>query len=238
MSKARSPKGDPLQGEYPRAALTVDCVVFGLIDGHLRVLLVQRDREPFRGQWALPGGFVRLDETLEEAARRELREETGLDDIFLEQLYTFGTPDRDPRERVVSVAYFALVNIADHRVRAATDARDADWYDIHNVPALAFDHGQILDVALARLKGKVKYQPIGFELLPEKFTLSQLQSLYETVLEKTLDKRNFRKKILSMGLLVELDEQQRGVRHRAARFYRFDRPAYERAVKDGFEFAI
>ena len=154
--------------EYPRAALTVDCVVFGMDDEHLKVMLIQRALPPFEGEWALPGGFVRVEETVDEAARRELEEETGLGHLFLEQLYTFGAVNRDPRERVVSVAYYALVNLVDHRVRAATDARQAAWFPAHDVPSLAFDHADILAVALTRLRGKLRYQPIGFELLPKK----------------------------------------------------------------------
>ncbi len=224
--------------EYPRPALTVDGVVFGLDEEDLKVLLIKRDLPPFSDRWALPGGFVRVDESLDEAARRELREETGVEQVFLEQLYTFGALDRDPRERVVSVAYFALVKLSDHRIKAATDARDAAWFAVSDVPALAFDHDRILAVALERLKSKVRYQPLGFELLPPKFTLSQLQHLYEAVLETPLDKRNFRKKLLGMGLLVELDEVQKDVAHRAARLYRFDRRAYERMQKSGFNFEV
>src|SRR6187549_982432 len=143
--------------QYPRAALTVDCVVFGFDEGELKVLLIERGLEPFKGKWALPGGFVRVDETLEQAARRELAEEAGLKNIFLEQLYTFGAVERDPRERVVSVAYYALVKLAAHDTKAATDAADAQWFPISKVPKLAFDHAQILAAALARLKAKVRY---------------------------------------------------------------------------------
>ena len=224
--------------EYPRAALTVDCVVFGLDDEDLKVLLIQRGLEPFIGKWALPGGFVQVDETLDEAALRELREETGVTRVFLEQLYTFGALQRDPRERVVSVAYYALVKLLDHRVQAATDATSAAWFSASELPSLAFDHEEIVEVALARLKGKVVYQPIGFELLPRKFTLTQLQRMYEIILERPLDKRNFRKKILAMDLLVELDEVERDVAHRAARLYRFDERKYNRLVKAGFNFQI
>jgi 8-oxo-dGTP diphosphatase len=224
--------------EYPRPALTVDCVVFGLDEQDLKVLLVRRGLPPFEGRWALPGGFARMDETLDDAARRELREETGLRDVYLEQLYTFGDVRRDPRGRVVSVAYYALVNLADHRVQAATDARDAAWFSVSDTPSLAFDHDEIVAAALERLKGKVRYQPIGFELLPAKFTLSQLQRLYETVLERPLDKRNFRKKILSMGVLVETDEIEQDVAHRAARLYRFDEDKYRKLKKKEFNFEI
>jgi 8-oxo-dGTP diphosphatase len=223
--------------QYARPALAVDCVVFGL-DEDLQVLLIQRDQPPFEGRWALPGGFVRMDETLDEAAKRELEEETGVTRVFLEQLYTFSELDRDPRERVVSVAYYALVKLSDHRVKAATDARDAAWFSVVDLPKLAFDHDRILHVALERLKGKVVYQPIGFELLPPKFTLSQLQHMYEVVLEKELDKRNFRKKVLAMGFLEELDEVEQDVAHRAARLYRFDKKRYQELAKEGFHFEL
>ena len=224
--------------EYPRPALTVDCVVFGVDDEDLKVLLIQRALEPFEGSWALPGGFVQMEEDLAEAARRELREETGLTRVFLEQLFTFGSVDRDPRGRVVSVAYYALVRLRDHQVRAATDARDAKWFAVWDTPSLAFDHEDILQTALERLKGKVRYEPIGFELLPKKFTLSQLQALYETILERQLDRRNFRKKILSMDILEELDEVQEGVAHRAARLYRFNEGKYRKLAGSGFDFRL
>ena len=224
--------------QYPRAALTVDCVVFGFDDGDLKVLLIERALSPFKGSWALPGGFVRVDETLDEAARRELQEEAGLQEVFLEQLYTFGTVDRDPRERVVSVAYYALVKMANFSTKGATDAADARCFPISKVPKLAFDHAEILAAALARLKGKVRYQPIGFELLPPKFTLSQLQHLYEVVLETDLDKRNFRKKVLSLGLLVPLKETQMAGRHRPAQLFRFDADKYEKLSKKGLLFEL
>ena len=224
--------------EYPRAALTVDCVVFGLDDEDLKVMLIQRGLPPFEGEWALPGGFVRIEETVDEAARRELAEETGLSKVFLEQLYTFSAIDRDPRERVVSVAYYALVNLVDHRVQAATDAREAAWFPVDDVPSLAFDHAEILGVALERLRGKLSYQPIGFELLPKKFAFSRLQHLYEVVLERELDKRNFRKKVLATGLLIETNEVQQDVAHRAARLYRFDERTYKQLAKDGLHFEI
>ncbi len=224
--------------DYPRPALTVDCVVFGLDDEDLKVLLIQRDLEPFQGRWALPGGYVHEDEALEDAARRELAEETGLERVFLEQLYTFGDPRRDPRGRVVSVAHYALVKLGDHRVKAATDAREASWFPVWDTPSLAFDHDRILQTALVRLKGKVRYQPLGFELLPPKFTLTQLQRVYEKILERPLDKRNFRKKLLAMDLLVELDEVEQDVAHRAARLYRFDRKKYLQLEKEGFNFEI
>jgi 8-oxo-dGTP diphosphatase len=224
--------------KYPRAALTVDAVVFGLDEADLKVLLIQRDVEPFAGRWALPGGFVHVDETLDQAVRRELQEETGLSKVFLEQLYTVGGIDRDPRERVVTIAYYALVRLSDHQVQAATDARNAAWFAMDDLPRLAFDHEDIIDMALTRLRGKVRYQPIGFELLPPKFSLTHLQRMYEIILERPLDKRNFRKKVLSLDILEELDEVEQDVAHRAARLYRFDERKYRQQVKDGFNFEL
>jgi len=224
--------------EYPRAALTVDIVLFGFDEGDLKVLLIQRDLPPFEDKWALPGGFVRVDETLEAAALRELEEETGVKNVFLEQLFSFGAVNRDPRERVVTVAYYALVKLTDHNVKAATDARNAAWFSVDETPSLAFDHREILKTALRRLKGKVRYEPIGFELLPPKFTLSELQHLYEVCLEQPIDKRNFRKKILSMGLLMETNEIQKDVAHRAARLYEFDEKKYRQLRKRGFSFWV
>ena len=224
--------------QYPRAALTVDCVVFGFDEGDLKVLLIERGLEPFKGRWALPGGFVRVDETLDTAARRELEEEAGLSNVFLEQLYTIGTLGRDPRERVVSVAYYALVKLSEHAAKAATDAANARWFPAAKVPKLAFDHGDILGMAIERLKGKVRYQPIGFELLPPKFTLSHLQHLYEAVLETKLDKRNFRKKVLGFGLLLPLKETQMLGRHRPAQLFRFNAEKYEKLKRRGFNFEL
>lgn len=224
--------------EYPRAALTVDCAVFGFDETELKVLLIERGIAPFKGHWALPGGFVRVEETLDEAARRELAEETGLETVFLEQLYTFSTVDRDPRERVISVAYYALTKPADHQTRATTDAADAQWFPVTQIPALAFDHAEILSAALQRLRGKLRYEPIGFELLPSKFTLSQLQHLYETVLGTGLDKRNFRKKVLSFDLLLPLNETHREGPHRPAQLFRFDPVRYEKLKKKGFHFEL
>jgi 8-oxo-dGTP diphosphatase len=179
-----------------------------------------------------------MDETLDEAARRELEEETGAKNVFLEQLYTFGDVNRDPRDRVVTVAYYALVKLSEHKVRAATDSRDAAWFAASDIPKLAFDHERILDTAYERLRGKVRYQPIGFELLPTKFTLTQLQRMYEIILDRPLDKRNFRKKILSMDILQELDEVEQDVAHRAARLYSFNKAKYDRMTKKGFNFEI
>jgi 8-oxo-dGTP diphosphatase len=224
--------------DHPRPALTVDCVVFGFDEGDLKIMLIQRDAGPFEGKWALPGGFVQVDETPERAALRELEEETGVANVFLEQLYTFGDLNRDPRERVVSIAYYALVKLGNYRLKAATDARQAAWFCVADAPSLAFDHNRILDTALKRLQGKVRYEPIGFELLPKKFTLSHLQHLYEAILEREFDKRNFRKKILGMDLLVELEEIEQDVAHRAARLYSFNEKKYQQLKRRGFNFEI
>jgi 8-oxo-dGTP diphosphatase len=231
---------------YPRPALTVDCVIFGLDpDGALRLLLVRRRDPPHQGAWALPGGFVRVSddgdqgEDLEAAARRELEEETGARVSYLEQLATFGTPGRDPRGRVVSVAYMALVRASDHAVVGGDDATEATWTPVAAAlkTALAFDHEGILRTAIARLQAKVRYAPIGFNLLPPAFTLGELQRLYEAILLRPLDKRNFRRRVLAMGILAEAGRQE-NVPHRAAALYRFDKRSYDRAVREGFNFEI
>jgi 8-oxo-dGTP diphosphatase len=232
---APSPPLVPTSYEHPRPALTVDCVVLG-VDDALRVLLIERALPPFEGAWALPGGFVRVGESVEAAARRELAEETGLHRVYLDQLHVFGDPGRDPREHVVTVAFSALVKLREHAVRAATDARRAAWFEAAHLPPLAFDHADIVALALSRLRARVRYEPIGFELLPPEFTLTELQRLYELVLGRPLDKRNFRKKVLASGLVVPTGAMQQGVSHRAAAFHRFDRPTYERLVREGYAF--
>jgi 8-oxo-dGTP diphosphatase len=231
----------PYTYAYPRPSVTVDCVVFGL-DGleleDLKVLLIERGREPFAGCWALPGGFVDMGEDLETAARRELEEETGVTIGYLEQLYTFGAPQRDPRGRVISVAWYGLVRTLDHTPTGADDANEAAWFPVVSPPPLAFDHQQVLTMAHERLKAKIRYAPVGFNLLPEQFTLRQLQRLYEVLLDRPLDKRNFRRKLLSMGLLIETNELQQDVPHRAARLYRFDPQQYQELTRQGFVFDL
>lgn len=207
--------------EYPRPALTVDVVIFTLRESQLNVLLVQRGEEPFQDIWALPGGFVRIDESLEQAAFREMQEETGLEDAFLEQLYTYGEIDRDPRGRVVTVAYFALLPAdAPTQVESGSDAKQAVWFPITEIPRLAFDHQEILSYALRRLRYKLEYSAAGFELLPEEFTLSELQKTYEMILGERLDKRNFRRRILQANI-IEPTLNMRTGEGRPARLYRY-----------------
>lgn len=241
--------------KHPRPALSVDCVVLGLdageADTQLRVLLVKRGLAPFAGCWALPGGFVRVSddgdqgESLDEAAHRELTEETGLEVAHLEQLYTFGAPGRDPRGRVVSTAYLALVRPGDHRVAAGTDAAEADWFSVADALsgklALAFDHASILKLAVSRLRAKIRYAPLGFHLLPLQFTLGDLHKLYEVCGGRAIDVSNFHKKVakalVQTGVLRDTGQSLRG-RHRPAPLYRFDQRAYARAVERGFDFEI
>jgi len=218
--------------EYPRPSVTVDIVVFGYDGGkQLKMLLIERGGEPFKGSWALPGGFVDMDEDLETAALRELEEETGVKDLFVEQLFTYGAPKRDPRGRVISVAYFSLVNLQDHPAVAASDATRAEWFPLNELPELAFDHSDIIERANGRLAAKVRYQPIGFELLPAEFTLGQLQQLYETVLNvEAFNKRNFRTRILRTGILEEVGRQQ-NVAHRPAVLYKFNQETYQKLAE-------
>lgn len=224
--------------EYPRPSVATDCVIFGYDEGDLKILLIERGGEPFKGDWALPGGFLQMDEDAETGARRELLEETALYNVFIEQLYTFTDVNRDPRGRVLSITYFALIRLNLYTVEAGDDAKNAQWFSVDNMPPLAFDHPKIVDMALKRLQGKIRYQPLGFELLPEKFTLTELQNLYETVLGIKLDKRNFRRKILKTGLLIQLNEKMKNVSHRAPYYYKFNKNKYEELSKNGFNFEI
>lgn len=205
---------------HQQPSVTVDIIIFAVREGNLQVLLVKRNIEPFKDMWALPGGFVRINESLEAAAKRELMEETGVKDVYLEQLYSFGDVERDPRGRVITVAYFALISAEKQILKASTDVSAAQWFPAYNVPKLAFDHKKILDYALLRLKWKLEYTTVAFQLLPKKFTLTQLQELYEKILNETLDKRNFRKKILALELVEDTGEKTEGVSHRPAILYR------------------
>ena len=204
----------------PRHAVATDIVVFTIRANQLGVLLIQRRIDPFRGRWALPGGFVLADESLEVCAQRELREETGLDGIYLEQLFTFGAPDRDPRGRVLSVAYFALVPSDRLELKAGSDAADTAWFPMTSLPHLAFDHQEILSVARERLVAKLEYSTIGLLFMPDEFTLSDVQSLYEVISGKPRDKRNFRKWFLSLGVIEETGALKADGAHRPAKLYR------------------
>jgi 8-oxo-dGTP diphosphatase len=210
--------------EHPHPALTTDVVLFTIQDGQLSVLLIRRRSDPDAGHWALPGGFLEIDEGLETCARRELMEETGIGGIYLEQLYTFGQPDRDPRERVISVTFLGLAPAAGLHPRAASDAAASAWFSLDQLPPLAFDHEEIVGLALQRLRAKLQYSTIGFRLLPETFTLGELQQLYETIGGDPLDKRNFRKWILGLDQLAETGAQRRNGNHRPARVYRLKHP--------------
>jgi 8-oxo-dGTP diphosphatase len=221
--------------------VAVDAIVFGYskTDG-VSVLLIQRKYDPFKNAWAIPGGFVLENESLEEAVSRELLEETGVQLNYLEQLYTFGQPDRDPRQRVISVSYFGLVKASHYQeLKASTDAENAKWFGIKKIPPLAFDHKQILMVAIERLRAKIRYQPIGFELLDKNFPFSDLEKLYTALLDRSINRRNFSKKILSFGFLEETGELSKSERKgRPSKIYRFNQKRYRELLKEGFHFAI
>lgn len=206
--------------KYEKPSVTVDIVIFSVQDEVLKVLLVKRKVWPFKDKWALPGGFVQMEEGLGEAAKRELEEETGVKDVYLEQLYSFGEPKRDPRTRVITVAYFALIKAEGIKLKASTDVSEAGWFAVDDIPPLAFDHNHIFNYALQRLKWKLEYTTAAFSLLPKQFTLTQLQKVYEAVFGEQLDKRNFRKKLLSLNLLKE-ESLMEGKAHRPPRLYSF-----------------
>ncbi|MCG8428735.1 MAG: NUDIX hydrolase [Chromatiales bacterium] len=214
----------PYSYPYPHPAVTTDIAVFTLRAQKLQLLLVKRASPPFQGQWALPGGFLNIDEELEDCALRELQEETGVTGVYLEQLYTFGKTDRDPRERVISVTYYALTASDRLKVQAASDAADAAWYPLDDLPPLAFDHSSIVELAHQRLVAKLNYSTIAFQFMPETFTLTELQGVYEILLNEQLDKRNFRKWILGLGQIEETGELKRNGNHRPAREYRVKNP--------------
>jgi 8-oxo-dGTP diphosphatase len=205
---------------YPHPAVTTDAVIFTISDDKLKLVLIKRALDPFKNTWALPGGFLELDEDLEECARRELKEETGLGNLYLEQLHTFGKPGRDPRERVITVAYYAIASNVEMQPTAASDASDAKWFSIGKLPPLAFDHDEIIDMAHNRLINNLDYTTLAFKFLPETFTLSEAQRVYEIIRNDMLDKRNFRKSIINSGLIAETGETRRLGSHRPARLYR------------------
>ena len=220
MSEAYDPNA------RPHPAVTVDVVVFTIVERTLRALLVRRELPPFEGSWALPGGFVRMDESLDAAARRELVEEAGVEVRWLEQLYTFGDLGRDPARRVITVAYFALVDASELSPQAGSDAREVGWHDVSGLPELAFDHAAIVAMAHERLRYKTEYAPVAFQLLPDDFTLSELQEVYEVILDRPLDKRNFRRKLLALSILEPTGEECRDGPGRPAALYRFRRDGF------------
>ncbi len=205
---------------YPHPAVTTDIVIFSIRQEELKLLLIKRALPPYKNEWALPGGFIKLDESLEEGARRELEEETGVCGVYLEQLYTFGQPDRDPRERVITVAYYALVPSDKFEILAGSDAEGVSWFGMKELPELAFDHQKILEMAHQRLVAKLDYSTIAFQFMPDTMTLPELQQVYEVILGEPIDKRNFRKRILSLNLIKETGKERRSGAHRPARLYR------------------
>lgn len=217
---------------YPHPAVTTDCVIFGFDGERLQVLLIERGIEPYKGKWAFPGGFLKMDETAEEGARRELKEETGLDGAYMEQFHTFSAPERDPRERVITIAYYALVKIQE--VKGGDDVASARWFPLDEIPPLAFDHDYILRMATQRLREQIHFQPIGFELLSEKFTLKELQLLYEAILGINFDRRNFSKKMMHLEILTDLEETVWPTPKREAKLYKFNAEKYEELKRKGF----
>lgn len=219
--------------KYPHPAVTTDCVIFGFDGSELQVLLIERGIEPFKGKWAFPGGFLNMDETAGEGAMRELKEETGLENAYIEQFNTYSEPGRDPRERVITIAHYALVRIQE--VKGGDDAAKAQWFPIDEVPQLAFDHDKILRDAMRKLRERIHFEPIGFELLPEKFTMRELQILYESILGVKFDRRNFAKKMMHYELLNQLDETVRPTAKRDALLYSFNKDNYDLFKKKGFQ---
>lgn len=218
--------------DYPRPAVTTDCVIFGYDGKELKVLLIERGIEPFKGCWAFPGGFLNMDEDALAGARRELKEETGLENAFIEQFHTFSEPGRDPRGRVITIAHYALVKIQE--VEGGDDAAQARWFPIGEVPPLAFDHDRILRMAMSRLKERIHFEPVGFELLPDVFTMPQLQNLYESILEVHFDRRNFASKMLKLGILEDTGDRPAGASSRIPVSYRFNKEKYNELKAKGF----
>lgn len=219
--------------------VTVDAVIFGYVEDDLKILLIERTYEPFQNTWSLPGGYVKDTESIDDAIERKVSNKTGIKSLYLEQLYTFGEIDRDPRGRIVSVAYYGLVKPGDYKLQASTGAKDVEWFSINDFPKeLAFDHSNIIETALDRLKGKVRYMPIGFELLPEKFSLGQIQNLYETILDISFDPANFRKKFLKLDILDKLEEKEENPKGRPGNLYRFNKVKYNQKLKNGFYFEV
>lgn len=219
-------------------ALSIDCLIFGFKKGELDILLVQHGEGISKGRWALPGGWIKYDEGVTQAAVRLLRDLTGVSNIYMEQLAVFGDVDRYPNKRVITIGFFALVKPENYKLHAGFTASDARWFKLSEVPSLPYDHNKILNSGVRHLKHKVRHEPIGFNLLPRKFTLHQLQELYEAVLERKLDKPNFRRKLMNMNLLAPSKEKQKDVSHRAASLYKFDKKTYDKLKEKGFTFEL
>jgi 8-oxo-dGTP diphosphatase len=219
-------------------ALSIDCLIFGFRDGELDILLIKHAEGISKGKWALPGGWIQYNESVDDAANRLLKSLTGVSNIYLEQLRSFGDVNRYPGKRVITIAYCALVNADHYDLSPGFTASDVQWFNIHDVPKLPYDHSEILNFGFQHLKHKVRHEPIGFNLLPKKFTLHQIQKLYEAILETELDKPNFRRKLLNMNLLVPCDEKQQDVSHRAANLYRFDKKIYNQLTEKGLSFEL
>lgn len=219
-------------------SISIDCVIFGFDGNDLQLLLIKRNLEPSKGMWALPGGFILSDENLKDAAQRILEEMTAANNIYMEQVFTFGDVDRYPLRRVITVTYYALVKPGNYQLNPGPDASEVAWFSVNEMPELPFDHHKIYSYALDKLRQKIHHEPIGFNLLPKKFSLTELQVMYEAILGQSLDKRNFRKKLLKMKILVNLKEKQKGVAHRAAELYKFDPEMYEAMKLKGFSFDI
>lgn len=218
--------------KYPHPSVTTDCVIFTFDGTKLRVLLVQRGIEPYKGQWAMPGGFLRMDESAERGALRELREETGMQAAYIKQFHAFTEPLRDPRERVITIAYYALVKMQE--VKGADDAADAQWFALDEVPSLAFDHDLILRTALNELRRQIHFEPVGFELLPEKFTIKELQNLYEAILDVHFDRRNFYNKMKRLEILMQQDETSNPTSKKEAYLFGFNAKKYNELKQKGF----
>ncbi len=218
--------------------VSVDCVVFGYHNDRLKILLIKRGAPPYKGAWALPGDLVYPNENIDGAASRVLQDLTGIASLYMEQTRVYGRVDRHPAGRVVTTAYYSLIDIAKHDPHASGWADGVYWIDVDECPDLAFDHNEILQDALQILRTRVRHQPVGFELLPEKFALADLQTLYEALLNESYDKANFRKRILSMNLLNSLQENQKDVPHRPARLYSFDKTRYDELIAKGFSFEL
>lgn len=228
-----------IYSKHPRHLVAVDCIIFGydILEKEIKLLLVKRIMEPEKGSWSLAGGFVEENESLDEAATRILQKLTGLDSIYMKQSYSYGDISRDPGDRVISVSYFALIPVIDIDREHAL-ANGAQWINLSKIPGLIFDHQLMVKTALTDLQNQVKVKPVGFELLPEKFTLVQLQDLYEAIYQRSVDKRNFRKKILSMGILEKLDEKEKATSKRGAFYYRFNEDKYKTLKQNGFYFDL